>query len=388
MFATSQPVVVPRTDHDYDGDRKADVAVVTPSTGTWSILESSTGTALTATLGVAGDKPVPGDYDGDGKTDIAVYHPATGEWSVLRSSTGALTVVTLGSTTDLPVPADYDRDGTTDMAVYRPASGEWIMLQSSTHTARTVAWGSSADVPVPGDYDGDAKADLAVYRHATGLWQILQSGTNTTTTAIWGSTGDLPMPGDYDGDGTTDVAVYHRLDGRVVDSAVEHEHHADGHLGQQQRRPDAGRLRRRRHDRSRRVSPEHRPLADSAVGHEHDEGRHLGHGHRHTRALMNDPADESRDRAPKRPLIDLRLSIVGEEGKRRGSRGTDWVRASNGPMTVLKGHRAPRIYGRCGRRAGHCCSSPSVGVSGSADRPRLARRRHVSAHRSVCSSLP
>ncbi len=73
-----QPVGAPRTDDDYDGDGKADVTVFSPSTGTWSIRESSTGTASSATLGAAGDRPVPGDYDGDGKTDIAVYHPATG----------------------------------------------------------------------------------------------------------------------------------------------------------------------------------------------------------------------------------------------------------------------------------------------------------------------
>ena len=213
-----------RADDDYDGDGKADVTVFSPSTGTWSIRESSTGTALTATLGAAGDRPVPGDYDGDGKTDIAVYHPATGEWSVLLSSTGALTAVTWGSTADLPVPADYDGDGKTDMAVYRPSTGEWIILQSSsqTHADRgvgqqrrcararrlrrrregrprglssaapgcgrccspartrraTATWGSAGDLPIPGDYDGDGKADIAVYRASTGVWSILQSSTN------------------------------------------------------------------------------------------------------------------------------------------------------------------------------------------------------------------
>jgi hypothetical protein len=207
VSTASRSLAAPRTD-DYDGDGKADVTVFTPATGTWAILESSTGTALTATLGAVGDRPVPGDYDGDGKTDIAVYHPATGEWTVLRSSTGTLTAVAWGSTTDLPVAADYDGDGKTDMAIYRPATGEWIILQSATNTARTAVWGSSADVPVPGDYDGDGKADLAVYRQTTGLWQILRSGTNTATTATWGSTGARAMPGDYDGDGKTDVAVY------------------------------------------------------------------------------------------------------------------------------------------------------------------------------------
>jgi PKD repeat protein len=211
MVSTSQ--VAPRTDGDYDGDGKADVAVFTPAAGAWSIIESSTGTARTAMLGAAGDRPVPGDYEGDGKTDVAVYRPATGEWSVVLSSTGALTTVTWGLATDLPVPADYDGDGKTDVAVYRPATGEWILLQSASHTPRTVVWGSSADVPVPGDYDGDMKADLAVYRPTTGLWQVLQSGANSATRVTWGGTGAMAVSGDYDGDGRIDVAVYYASTG-------------------------------------------------------------------------------------------------------------------------------------------------------------------------------
>ena len=77
MSAMSQLLVAPRTDDDYDGDGKADATVFSPSTGTWSIRESSTSTVLRATLGAAGDRPVPGDYDGDGKTDIAVITPPT-----------------------------------------------------------------------------------------------------------------------------------------------------------------------------------------------------------------------------------------------------------------------------------------------------------------------
>jgi len=37
--------------------------------------------------GVSGDVPVAADYDGDGKIDLALYTPTTGTWSVLLSGT-------------------------------------------------------------------------------------------------------------------------------------------------------------------------------------------------------------------------------------------------------------------------------------------------------------
>ena len=54
MSAMSELPVAPRTDDDYDGDGKADVTVFSPSTGTWSIRESSTSTVRTRHTGIGG----------------------------------------------------------------------------------------------------------------------------------------------------------------------------------------------------------------------------------------------------------------------------------------------------------------------------------------------
>ena len=215
----STPRVKSPIDSDYDGDGKADVTVVTPSTGMWSIRASRTGTALTATLGAMGDMPVPGDYDGDGRADIAMYRPATGEWSVLLSSTEYVAgfAVSWGSNGDTPVPGDYDGDAATDIAVYHSATGQWQILKSSTKytTSIVTIWGASGDVPVQGDYDGDGKTDLAVYRPGAAQWRVLQSRTDYATDFLLteGLSGDVTVPADYDGDGRIDVAVYRPITG-------------------------------------------------------------------------------------------------------------------------------------------------------------------------------
>ena len=199
---------------DYDGDAKSDLAVFTPNTGTWSLLQSSSNYAnsLRIVLGTSTDLPVPGDYDGDGKADIAVYTPSTGKWTILKSSGAYASSMstTWGAPGDLPVPGDYDGDGKTDFATYRPSTGEWLLTLSATQTTKTIVFGGSGDKPVAGDYDGDGRTDVAVFTPSTGVWNVLTSSSNYTSqlTGTIGASSDLLVPGDYDGDGRMDMAVY------------------------------------------------------------------------------------------------------------------------------------------------------------------------------------
>lgn len=202
-FGRAGDVIVPG---DYDGDGTTDVAVYQPSTNIWfTSLDPATNYGAVQ-WGSDGDIPAPGFYDADQKTDIAVFRPSDGNWYIVKS-TGGTEVRHWGTSGDKPVPADYDGDGLTDVAVWRPSVSTWFIQQSTGGTA-TVGWGISTDVPVPADYDGDGKTDVAVWRPSTGIWYVQQSSNGAMKSDKWGQMGDVPVVGDYDHDGKADLAVY------------------------------------------------------------------------------------------------------------------------------------------------------------------------------------
>ena len=185
---------------DYNGDGRAEPAVFRPtSPAQWWIA----GRASPVIFGQPGDIPVVGDYNGDGRADIAVYRPGNPGQLFINGFPNQPLLFGQASSGDIPVPGDYNGDGITDFAVFRPGSpGQWFVngLPGST------AFGETGDVPVPADYNGDGRTDIAVVRLSGGAEQWFLNGVGLVT---FGDSrlGDIPMPADYNGDRRADVAV-------------------------------------------------------------------------------------------------------------------------------------------------------------------------------------
>jgi hypothetical protein len=204
-----------------------DITVFRPSNGTWYTIRSTDNTFFGIQFGQNGDEPVARDYDGDRRADYAVVRregstgnvpSGTMTWYIRNSSNGTFNAFQFGAATDKTAPGDYDGNGRFDLAVYRGLSNSpavFYVFRMGTNQVTSFQFGLGSDLVVPGDYDGDGRTDYAVVRTtATGYqWFIQRSSQFTVIMDTFGVSPHVPVQNDYDGDGRTDIAVWNPQNG-------------------------------------------------------------------------------------------------------------------------------------------------------------------------------
>ena len=214
--ATDRPVA-----GDWNGDGSDKIGVWRPGTGRFyldmdgSFTWTSGVDVITAAFGVATDRPVAGDWNGDGTDEIGVWRPNTGRFYLdmdgSQTWTPGVDVITasFGVATDRPVAGDWDGDGTDEIGVWRPGTGRFYldMDGSSTWTPGvdviTAAFGVATDRPVAGDWNDDSVDEIGVWRPSTGRFYLDVDGSRTWTPGVdvitdpFGSATDLPVAGSW-----------------------------------------------------------------------------------------------------------------------------------------------------------------------------------------------
>lgn len=233
---------------DFNGDRKADIALTGPSNwatvpvafsngdGTFNVQNRETSFAGWALHAAA--KPLVGDYNGDGKADIALLGPAGWPVVPIAFSNGDGTFnVTTQSNSIAPWAAsngaqmlvgDYNADGRADIAL-TGVSG-WgsvpVALSRGDGSFDTVnqalasfpGWASTPGVKIAtGDFNRDGRTDIALAGVATwhsvpiafakgdGTFNVQNIATSFADSAALPNTRILA--GDFNADGRTDLGL-------------------------------------------------------------------------------------------------------------------------------------------------------------------------------------
>jgi hypothetical protein len=186
---------------DYDGDGQTDFAVYRRSDGVWYLLTSTSGynpryfqTTLPDNLPVSDTHAAPADYDGDGKADFAVIFNGQ-SWFIFQSESNTMKRVVLPCRDNFIIPSDFSGDGYADPAcVYVQFDVRYVWSYKKSQNDQQVdffwGFGPNNDFLVPDDYDNDGHTDIAIYRH--GQWWIYPSNTLQPYVVNFGVGQDIP----------------------------------------------------------------------------------------------------------------------------------------------------------------------------------------------------
>ena len=194
---------------DFDGDAKADPAIVRG--GNWYIwLSGSAYYRVGPSSFTESDwTPLAGDFDGDRLADPAGMD-ATGNWYIRYSASSYLLGGSYprGSISCVPVAGDFDGDAYADTGGLT-ASGGWYFWLSRYAYLRNgpCQLGGAGLTPHAADFDGDRLADPAA-ADGSGNWDVWLSGAGYLRVgpSPIGEIGLTAAAGDFDGDAKADTA--------------------------------------------------------------------------------------------------------------------------------------------------------------------------------------
>jgi uncharacterized protein (TIGR03437 family) len=208
---------------DFNGDGKADVAVVNYNSNNLTVLlGNGNGTFQAAVNYPVGNNPLSvavGDFNADGKVDLAVANQSGNNVSVLLGNGDGTFQAAVnygaGSSPRSLTVGDFNGDGKSDIVAANYGSNNVsVLLGNGDGTFQLSASYNAGTFPASvalGDFNGDGKADLAVANTGSNNVSILLgNGDGTFQTAISYNAGTGPSSlalGDFNSDGASDLAV-------------------------------------------------------------------------------------------------------------------------------------------------------------------------------------